>query len=130
MHTITAKMLNPAGNPLQGSATFTMTQTHTIGDNDEVYSGSVTAPVDRDGTIQAHLLDGDYTVTFKIWEPASGKVLNIPPAQIKVNHNATLPELMRQATHTPTSGGVTPPPRPGELVVSEDTLNVLTGANH
>lgn len=126
MHTITAKMLDPAGNPLQGSATFTMAQTHITGDNGEVYSGSVTAPVDRDGTIRAHLLDGDYTVTFKIWEPASGKVLNIPPAQIKVNRNATLPELMRPA-HPATSRGITPPTQPGELVISEETLNLLAG---
>lgn len=129
MHTITAKMLDPSGNPLQGSATFTMAQTHTTGDHGEVYSGSVTAPVDRDGTIRAHLLDGDYTITFKIWEPASGKMLNIPNTQIKVNRDATLAELMRPAAGTP-ARGVTPPPRPGELVVSEDTLNVLTGANH
>ena len=129
MHTITAKMLDPSGNPLQGSATFTMAQTHTTGDHGEVYSGSITAPVDRDGTIRAHLLDGDYTVTFKIWEPASGKMLNIPNTQIKVNRDATLAELMHPAAGTP-ARGVTPPTRPGELVVSEDTLNVLTGANH
>lgn len=129
MRTITAKMLDPAGNPLQGSATFTMAQTHTTGDTGEVYSGSVTAPVDRDGTIRAHLLDGDYTVTFKIWEPASGKILSIPNAQIKVNRDATLPELMHPAA-APAARGVTPPPRPGELIVSEDTLNLLTGADH
>lgn len=128
MHTITAKMLDPSGNPLQGSATFTMAQTHTIGDNGEVYSGSITAPVDRDGTIRAHLLDGDYTVTFKIWEPASGKILNIPNTQIKVNRDATLAELMHPAAGTPATAS--PTTRPGELVVSEDTLNILTGANH
>ena len=129
MHTITAKMLDPSGIPLQGSITFTMAQTHTTGDHGEVYSGSVTAPVDRDGTIRAHLLDGDYTATFKIWEPASGKILNIPNTQIKVNRDATLAELMHPAAGTP-ARGVTPPTRPGELVVSEDTLNLLTGANH
>ena len=129
MHTITAKMLDPAGSPLQGSATFTMAQTHTTGDRGEVYSGSVTAPVDRDGTVRVHLLDGDYTVTFKIWEPASGKMLSIPNAQIKVNRDATLPELMHPAAGS-AARGVTPPTRPGELVVSEDTLNLLTGANH
>lgn len=129
MHTITSKMLNPAGDPLQGSATFTMAQTHTTGDNGEVYSGSVTAPVDRDGTVRVNLLDGDYTVTFKIWEPASGKMLNIPNAQIKVTRDATLAELMHPAAG-PAARGVTPPTRPGELVVSEDTLNLLTGANH
>lgn len=129
MHTITAKILDPSGNPLQGSITFTMAQTHTTGDKGEVYSGSITAPVDRDGTIRAHLLDGDYTVTFKIWEPASGKMLNIPNTQIKVARDATLTELMHPAAGT-TARGVTPPPRPGELVVSEDTLNLLTGANH
>ena len=129
MHTITAKMLDPAGNPLQGSATFTMAQTHTTGDHGEVYSGSVTAPVDRDGTVRAHLLDGEYTVTFKIWEPSSGKMLNIPSTQIKVTRDATLAELMHPAAGT-AARGVTPPPRPGELVVSEDTLNLLTGADH
>lgn len=129
MHTITAKILDPSGNPLQGSITFTMAQTHTTGDKGEVYSGSITAPVDRDGTIRAHLIDGDYTVTFKIWEPASGKMLNIPNTQIKVARDATLTELMHPAAGT-TARGVTPPPRPGELVVSEDTLNLLTGANH
>lgn len=129
MHTITAKMLDPSGNPLQGSITFTMAQTHTTGDKGDVYSGSITAPVDRDGTIRAHLLDGDYTVTFKIWEPASGKMLNIPNTQIKVARDATLTELMHPAAGT-TARGVTPPSRPGELVVSEDTLNLLTGANH
>lgn len=127
MHTITAKTLDPAGKPLQGTITFTMAQTHALGDHSEIYSGSVTAPIDRDGTIQVLLLDGDYTVTFNLWEPASGKLLKIPSAQIKVNHSAPLPELMRQATHAPTSGGVTPPPPPGELVVSEETLNLLTG---
>ena len=55
MHDITAKMLDPAGHPLQGSATFTMAQTHTTGDHGEVYSGSVTAPVDRDGQAKAHV---------------------------------------------------------------------------
>jgi hypothetical protein len=129
MHTITAKMLDPSGNPLQGSATFTMAQIRTIGDNGEVYSGSVTAPVDRDGTVRVNLLDGDYIVTFKIWEPASGKMLNIPNAQIKVTRDATLAELMHPAAG-PAARGVTPPTRPGELVVSEDTLNLLTGANH
>lgn len=129
MHDITAKMLDPAGHPLQGSATFTMAQTHTTGDHGEVYSGSVTAPVDRDGTIRARLLDGDYTVSFKIWEPASGKMLNIPNTQIKVTRDATLPELMHPAAGT-AARGVTPPPRPGELVVSEGTLNLLTGADH
>jgi len=129
VHTITAKILDPSGNPLQGSITFTMAQTHTTGDKGEVYSGSITAPVDRDGTIRAHLLDGDYTVTFKIWEPASGKMLNIPNAQIKVTRDATLAELMHPVAGT-AARGVTPPPRPGELVVSEDTLNLLTGANH
>lgn len=129
MHTITAKMLDPSGNPLQGSATFTMAQTHTTGDNGEVYNGSVTAPVDRDGTVRVNLLDGDYTVTFKIWEPASGKMLNIPNAQIKVTRDATLAELMHPAAG-PAARGVTPPTRPGELVVSENTLNLLTGANH
>ena len=129
MHDITAKMLDPAGHPLQGSATFTMAQTHTTGDHGEVYSGSVTAPVDRDGTIRAHLLDGDYTVSFKIWEPASGKMLNIPNTQIKVTRDATLPELMHPAAGT-AARGVTPPPRPGELVVSEGTLNLLAGADH
>lgn len=129
MHTITAKMLDPAGDPLQGSAIFTMAQTHTTGDNGEVYSGSVTAPVDRDGAIRAHLLDGDYTVTFKIWEPSSGKMLNIPSTQIKVNRDATLPELMHPAAGS-AARGLAPLPRPGELVVSEDTLNLLTGANH
>ena len=129
MHTITAKMLDPSGNPLQGSITFTMAQTHTTGDKGEVYSGSITAPVDRDGPTRAHLLDGDYTATFKIWEPASGKILNIPNTQIKVNRDATLAELMHPAAGPP-ARGVTPPTRPGELVVSEDTLNVLTGANH
>ena len=122
-------MLDPSGNPLQGSITFTMAQTHTTGDKGDVYSGSITAPVDRDGTIRAHLLDGDYTVTFKIWEPASGKMLNIPNTQIKVARDATLTELMHPAAGT-TARGVTPPSRPGELVVSEDTLNLLTGANH
>lgn len=129
MHTITAKMLDPSGNPLQGSATFTMAQTHTIGDNGEVYSGSVTAPVDRDGTVRAHLLDGDYTVTFKIWEPSSGKMLNIPSTQIKVTRDATLAELMHPAAG-PAARGLAPLPRPGELVVSEGTLNLLTGADH
>lgn len=129
MHTITAKMLDPAGDPLQGSATFTMAQTHTTGDNGEVYSGSVTAPVDRDGTVRVHLLDGDYTVTFKIWEPSSGKMLNIPSTQIKVTRDATLAELMHPAAG-PAARGVTPPTRPGELVVSGDTLNLLTGADH
>lgn len=129
MHDITAKMLDPAGHPLQGSATFTMAQTHTTGDHGEVYSGSVTAPVDRDGTIRARLLDGDYTVTFKIWEPASGKMLNIPSARITVNRDATLAELMHPSVG-PAARGVTPPPRPGELVVSEDTLNLLAGAGH
>lgn len=129
MHTITAKMLDPSGNPLQGSITFTMAQTHTTGDHGEVYSGSVTAPVDRAGTIRAHLLDGDYTVTFKIWEPASGKMLNIPSTQIKVTRDATLAELMHPAAGT-AARGVTPPLRPGELVVSEETLNLLTGADH
>ena len=122
-------MLDPSGNPLQGSITFTMAQTHTTGDKGEVYSGSITAPVDRDGTVRAHLLDGDYTVTFKIWEPASGKILNIPNTQIKVNRDATLAELMDPAAGI-TARGVTPPPRPGEFVVSEDTLNLLTGADH
>ena len=122
-------MLDPSGNPLQGSITFTMAQTHTTGDKGEVYSGSVTAPVDRDGTVRAHLLDGDYTVTFKIWEPASGKILNIPNTQIKVTRDATLAELMHPAAG-PAARGVTPPTRPGELVVSEDTLNLLTGADH
>ena len=129
MHTITSKMLDPSGNPLQGSITFTMAQIHTTGDKGEVYSGSVTAPVDRDGTVRAHLLDGDYTVTFKIWEPASGKILNIPNTQIKVTRDAKLAELMHPAAGT-AARGVTPPPRPGELVVSEDTLNLLTGADH
>ena len=129
MHTITAKMLDPSGNPLQGSITFTMAQNHTTGDHGEVYSGSVTAPVDRDGTIRSHLLDGDYTVTFKIWEPASGNLLNIPNTQIKVTRDATLAELMHPAAG-PAARGVTPPTRPGELVVSEETLNLLTGANH
>ena len=122
-------MLDPAGDPLQGSATFTMAQTHTTGDNGEVYSGSVTAPVDRDGTVRVHLLDGDYTVTFKIWEPSSGKMLNIPSTQIKVTRDATLAELMHPAAG-PAARGVTPPTRPGELVVSGDTLNLLTGADH
>lgn len=106
-----------------------MAQTHTTGDNGEVYSGSVTAPVDRDGTVRVHLLDGDYTVTFKIWDPASGKMLNIPNAQIKVTRDATLAELMHPVAGT-AARGVTTPPRPGELVVSDDTLNLLTGANH
>ena len=127
MHTLTAKMLDPAGKPLQGTMTFTLAQTNAPGDHGELYSGSVTVPIDRDGTIQAHLLDGDYTVTFNIWEPASGKLLKIPPAQIKVNRNATLPELMRPAPRPATSGGVTPPSPPGELVVSEETLNLLAG---
>lgn len=129
MHTITSKMLDPSGNPLQGSITFTMAQTHTTGDKGEVYSGSITAPVDRDGTVRAHLLDGDYTVTFKIWEPASGKILNIPNTQIKVTRDATLAELMHPAAG-PAARGVAPLPRPGELVVSEETLNLLTGADH
>lgn len=106
-----------------------MAQTHTTGDHGEVYSGSVTAPVDRDGTVRAHLLDGDYTVTFKIWEPSSGKMLNIPSTQIKVTRDATLAELMHPAAGT-AARGVTPPPRHGELVVSEETLNLLTGADH
>lgn len=126
MRTITAKTLDPAGKPLQGTITFTMAQTHAPGDHGEIYSGSVTAPIDRDGTIQVLLLDGDYTVTFKIWEPASGKVLGIPPAQIKVNRNATLPDLMRPAQPA-TYRGITPPTQPGELVISEDTLNLLAG---
>lgn len=129
MHDITAKMLDPAGNPLQGSVTFTMAQTYTPGGAGKIYSGSTTAPVDRDGTLRARLLDGDYTVTFKIWEPASGKMLNIPNARITVNREATLAELMHPSAD-PAARGVTPPPRPGELVVSEDTLNLLAGAGH
>lgn len=125
MHTITAKMLDPSGNPLQGSATFTMAQTHTTGDNGEVYSGSVTFPVDRDGSVRARLREGEYTVTFNLWEPASGRVSALPPTQISVTGDDTLPNLMRLA-ETP-AAGVAAVRAHGELVVDEDTHNLLIG---
>lgn len=125
MHTITAKMLDPAGGPLQGKVTFSLEHAPVIGDDGAVYGGSVTFPVDRGGSVRARLREGEYTVTFNLWEPASGRVVALPPTQISVTGNDTLPNLMRRA-ETP-AAGVAAVRAHGELVVDEDTHNLLIG---